>query len=970
LGIAYAQTEAPAPHQTEAAAPGEQTESAEPREEVGIVVTGSRIPRRDFIAVSPIVTMGAEQIEQAGQATIEFGLNALPQMFTGTTSTAIQNRTGRASLDLRGLGESRSLVLLDGRRIQPATASGSVDVTSLPSAIIESVETITGGASAVYGSDAMAGVVNFRLRRNFSGVMADAQFNVTEHGGGGSQEYNLVMGDDFANDAGNAMLVLSYADRNQLRRSDRDFIKVSTVNTRLIWPILNLSANPPSQAVVDEVFGAYGAAPGAVSRTTNIGVNNDLTLFTPAPGGTREIINFRGEFDDGTLLRNNRIVNNQGFFYDLISPITRFSAFGRVTHSITDDIDWFGQAMFSSYENINTVAPQQIGTAGTTASIPPTNPFIPADLQTLLASRASPNAPAPLTYTFLQFGGQVSDTDWSIYQLATGLDGELGYRDWSWSAYVSHGRTQQNFTFLNTYSVPRLQQLLNAADGGASICAGGLNIFGPHEDVSRDCLDYISAAPNNLLTIKQSVVEGTLEGSLFTLPGGDVSFALGADWRNEYYREQNDDEAIRGDIPGLTFAPSATGDRDVYEVFGELLVPLLSDAPLAKRLEFNLGYRYSEYEDAEGVESYTGSFNWAPVDAVTFRAGYSRAIRAPSLEDLFASAVAVSLPLGTPSPTSTAGDPCDVRSSFRSGPNAAQIRELCIGLGVPASAVDSYTLDRNTLFGDATGNPNLTNESADTYTVGLILESPFSAPLLSGLRLSVDYFDIEITDGIGQLPLATAFARCFNLDGVSNPDYDPGNINCGFFPRDPDTGIIRRIESRTLNLAQYQTTGVDMHFEWSVDTADLGVDIGGLNLNVVTTYLDSFRIQELPNSPLLDYAGHGGRPRALPRWKSLTSLTHSAGPFETTLRWRYASEVKDISLVANPNAAGVPPAGSYNYFDLSFLWEISDSASVRLGIQNLTDVEPYALGTTPENTDLVLYDPIGRNYTLVLRKTF
>ena len=274
-----------------------QTESAAPAaEDEGIVVTGSRIPRRDFTAVSPIVTLGAAQIEQSGQPTIEFGLNALPQMVAGTNSTSIQNRTGRASLDLRGLGESRSLVLLDGRRIQPATAGGAVDITSLPSVIVESVETITGGASAVYGSDAMAGVVNFRLRQSFDGIMAEAQFNATEQGGGGSQEYSLVMGDEFNNEAGRAMLVLSYADRNVLKRRDRDFFAVSTVNTRLKWPILNMSANPPSQAAINTVFAQYGAAAGAVSRTTNIGVNDDLTLFTPAPGSTRQIINFRGEF--------------------------------------------------------------------------------------------------------------------------------------------------------------------------------------------------------------------------------------------------------------------------------------------------------------------------------------------------------------------------------------------------------------------------------------------------------------------------------------------------------------------------------------------------------------------------------------------------------------------------------------------------------------------------------------------------
>jgi outer membrane receptor protein involved in Fe transport len=511
---------------------------------------------------------------------------------------------------------------------------------------------------------------------------------------------------------------------------------------------------------------------------------------------------------------------------------------------------------------------------------------------------------------------------------------------------------------------------MNAADGGASICTGGLNIFGPPAGVSEDCLDYVQAEPTNVAKFKQSVIEGNLAGSLFAMPGGDVSFALGASWRNENYREQNPEEGVRGEIPGLTLAPSFTGDRDVTEAYGELLIPLLSDVPLAHRLELNLGYRYSEYDPGGEVESYTGSFNWSPAEPITLRAGYSRAIRAPTLVDLFASAVPVSINLGAPSATTSGGDPCDVRTSFRiSNPNAAAIRQFCIDLGVPA--VDTFTADRQSIFGDASGNPDLTPESADTYTVGLILDSPFTDPLISRMRFTADYYSIEITDGIGQLPLATALARCFNLDGTSNPTYDPNNVNCSFFPREASTGFISTVTSRTLNLAKYETSGVDLQFDWAVDTADLGWNIGNLGLNVVTTYLESFKIQDLPNSRVLEYAGFGGRPRAFPKWKTLTTLTHRAGPFETTLRWRYASSVEDIILVANP--AGNPtfqPTPHYDYFDLAFKWDVTDSASIRLGIQNVADKEPYILGTRADNTDLTLYDPIGRNYTLVLRTTF
>jgi len=935
-----------------------------------ILVTGSRIARRDYSAVSPIVTVDAGTIEQAGQGTIEFGLNMLPQMMTGTGSTDVQNRTGRSSLNLRGLGEARSLVLLDGRRIQPATPGGAVDITTIPSAIIQSVEVITGGASAAYGSDAMAGVVNFRLMDNYSGLMAEAKYNFTEDGGGGYKDLTLVGGDNFADGRGNAMLVLSYMDRNQLKRSQREFFRISTTNARIKYMIANLGGNPPSQGAVDSVFGQYGANPGSVRNNVPIGVNDDLTLFTPNPGSGREIINFRGQFDEIVRLDGNRIINNQGYLYDLISPLERFSAFGRVTYDITDNIEWFGQAMFSTFETLNEVPPQTIGTAGTSNTIPVTNPFIPADLRTLLASRNNPNAAFPVTYGFEQLGNQISGADTTSYQIVTGLQGPLGIGDWVWNAYGSHGKTTEATYQKGVFNVRRLQQLLDAPDGGASICDGGLDLFGPHSEVSSECIDYIAAEPHWFLGIEQTNAEATISGSLFKAPGGDVQFALGTNWRREAYSELNDDQAVAGEIPGSTVAPSSSGSRSVVEGFAELLVPILSDVPFFHKLETTLGYRYSDYENAPGVSSYTASVNWQPVDFVTLRGGYSRSIRAPTLEDLFASEFAVSLNLGTPSASSTQGDPCDVRSSFRMGANEAIYRNFCIGLGVPAAAVDAYTLDRQTLYGSASGNPDLRNEKAKSITAGIILESPFSSPVLSGLRLSVDYFDIKITEAIGELPLDAAFARCFNIDAArSNPEYDPNNVNCTFFPRDPDTGLIRRISSRILNLGEMQTRGVDVQLDWRLPLDAFGLGSGILSLHSVGTYLDKFAIQALPGTPTLQFAGFGGRPIIYPKIKALTSLSYQQGPFETTFRWRFAQGVEDESKVANPNSTA-PGVGDYHYFDWSARWDVLENTRLSFIVSNLFNKQPYQLGTSAGATDQVTYDVIGRNFTIGISQKF
>ncbi|MBL8551307.1 MAG: TonB-dependent receptor [Hyphomonadaceae bacterium] len=940
----------------------------------GIVVTGSRIARRDFNAVSPIVTLGEDQIERSSQLTIEGTLNLLPQMGVGTGASTIQNRTGRASLNLRGLGEPRSLVLLDGRRIQPGEPGGAVDLTVIPGILVQSVETITGGASAAYGSDAMAGVVNLRLKKNFDGVLATGQYNLPEHPGGQSQEYNLAIGDEFDGGDGRAFMVLSYGERSFLGRRQRDFFEVSTINSRFGRLIVNNSANPPSQQAIDQVFGQYGAAPGAVNRTTTISFNDDKTMFTPAPGTGRQIINYRHGFDNQTILLNNAIQYNQGYTYSLVNPFERYSIFAHAEHKIGENINWFVEGLFTTYTNSTSTAPPSIGTAGSTINIPVTNPFIPADFRTLLNSRQNPNGTfsGVIAFERLPMGGYDSRTN--VYQMTTGLDGELGLKDWSWSAYLSHGATTQ-MARGNQVNVRKLYDLINALDGGASRCAGGLDIFGPDAAMSQQCLDYIYYRQTSEIEINQTAAEAVLQGSLFDIWAGDVRFAAGLSYRREGYNDNVDPEASGGNLPGDLSGPSTSGERDVTELFGELAIPLITDAPLIDRLELDLGYRLSDYSTSGSVESYSSNLTWAISDFVTVRGGYSRAIRAPSLNDLYSTGSQTQLRLGTPSATTTGGDPCDVRSSFRLGANGAKLRQLCLDVGVPAPAIDSFTSNAQTIFGQTSGNLNLDPEWADTYTAGIILESPFDTPLLSHLRASIDYFDIEINDAIGQIPLTSALARCYNLDGVSNPTYSAAAEACAFFPRDV-TGQMANLRVPVLNLARYQTTGVDVQVDWQVELADLGFGVGTFGINMVGTYLNSFEIQQLSTTPSLDYVGTSdspidpnGRASVLPHWKSVTTFSYTVGPIDASLRWRYVGQVDDVSTISNPNST-TPGADAYNSFDASLGWDLTEKTNLRFGVNNLGDVEPLLLNGVVGNTDNQSYDVIGRTYYLALRKAF
>ncbi|MEJ0024026.1 MAG: TonB-dependent receptor [Alphaproteobacteria bacterium] len=518
--------------------------------------------------------------------------------------------------------------------------------------------------------------------------------------------------------------------------------------------------------------------------------------------------------------------------------------------------------------------------------------------------------------------------------------------------------------------------MLEAPDGGNAICAGGLNLFVPDAQMSPSCLQYISYRGQNQVAIQQTNANAMLNGGLFALPAGDVKFAAGLSWRNEKYNDVIDHEASAGNLPGELSGPSTGGERDVQEYFGELNAPLLADLPWIKNLEADVGYRRSKYSGAKGVDSYSGNLTWDVNNLLTLRGGYSRAIRAPSLLDLHASGVQASLRLGAPSATGTGGDPCDVRSSFRLGPNGANLRTLCQALGVPAPAIDSYTSNAQTIFGQTHGNPSLQNEFSDTYTVGLVLNSPFSNPWLSGLRATFDGFDIRIEDAIGQLPLTQALAQCYNLDGVSNPSYSAAAPACAFFPRDT-TGQITRLDVPLLNLAKYQTRGVDMQLDWALDLADAGLgEIGRFNFNLVETYLDSFVVQQTPTSSALDYVGTSqspidpnGRPSILPHWRSVATFTHTIGPFESSLRWRYVGAVDDASIVTNPTST-TPGAKAYNQVDGSFAWNVSADSELRFGVNNIGNAQPRILGGVIGTTDNQSYDAVGRTYYVALRHQF
>jgi iron complex outermembrane recepter protein len=948
-----------------------------------IVVTGSRIARQDYVANSPIVTVTAEDFQATGSVNIDNLVNDLPQ-FTPAANATSNNPSagGQANVQLRGLGTGRTLVLLNGRRVISSNASSVVDLNILPTSLISSIETITGGASSTYGSDAVAGVLNFLLDTDFEGVRFDVQYGETDRNDGGTDAVNLTVGGDIADGRGNAVLTFEYSNRELIFNRDRPFAAIGGFSgTSPLGSTVFEGTNLPSPAAVT------AAIPGA-TNTNTFGFNNNGTLF--AYQGARDFISpggsdYEGFRTPGPLQQADFIYNTAGLNY-MVLPQTRYNVFGAVNYEINPAAEIYTEFLFSQYETANVLAATPAA-AGTGFRVPVTNPFIPAELRSVLASRPNPTANFQLNKRFNALGPREGAEDYTVYQITTGIRGDLaGTRDWTYDAYLSYGRVDNVTTQSGNVSRSAVQRLLDAADGGASLCTGGFNPFG-ESALSASCAAYIGRQSKNTTTNDQRVFELNLQGGLFDLPAGEVRAAFGGSYREQNYSFLADASlsatallptasgalTTQFDIAGFNAGQSLSGSDQVFEGYGELLIPLLRDLPLIRNLETNLGYRVSDYQTVGKVESYKADLNWEIVEGLRLRGGIQRAVRAPSIGELFGPQNVnfpnVGVPVSATGARQFSGDPCDIRGAYRApgAAGAASVRTLCLAQGVPTQIVDTYTFPNQQTQGLTGGNPNLTEESADSWTAGLVWQSPFGNPWLSNLSASVDYYKIEIEDVVGTVSVTEQLRRCYNVDGTSNPSYDPNNSFCQLFQRDPGTGQIINTFETNANLGTLRTSGVDFQVDWNAALADLGApDWGRLAINVTGTWLENWERQDLPGGAFTDRTGtiSNSFGLTLPEWKLLSSLSWAAGPVTLGVRWRHQGEVENFN-----NRANVIDA--IDYFDLNGSWAVNDTVSLRAGVNNITDeLAPVYTPSIASNTDPSTYDLLGRRYYVGLTARF
>jgi iron complex outermembrane receptor protein len=990
-----------------------------------VLVTGSRIVRRDLTASSPIMTIDAERFDLSSTISVETVLNQMPQFIPAQTQfsaigqiqTSPTTSLGIGTVNLRGVSTNRTLVLVDGRRAQPSNASLVVDINTIPSAAIERVETITGGASAVYGADALAGVVNFVLKDNYEGISVDLQSGWTEAGDGEETRVSALLGLNSNSGDSNVLLGVEWYDRNASFQKNHDFYvegwndpnnRISTFFPSMPAYNAQVLGPPPDQDVIDQMFlDAHGIAPGTINPSQAIYFNLDGTPFVRQNG---EALGFdwsqlgRPDIGDGfygLVRRGNQV---EQVFYDapLATPLERRSAFGKAQVDINDNLRAFVQANFSriEVETYSAGPPPAAGGWGGTIPNDPTaeRPAIPENLRILLDSRDDPGTPENEATNpwylsrgldFLGHFGPINTSD--VYQIMAGVEGQLDSLDLTWEAYYSSGETNATSSYGGLPSIERWTTLVAtpnfgenatvAGPGGYSLnCTSGLPIYyGTRAGLSQDCVNSLLGSYKQVTVIKQEIAEANVQGKIADMEAGELRFAAGVSSRkNEYRYDPLNPESSIFDRPlGLFPSNPASGRTKVDEIYGELLVPVV------ERLNLELGYRHSNYDNAAGtVGTYKALFDIQATDWARIRGGYQLASRAPNSAELFQSATTI-FEFGF------SGDPCQVNTTAEGwgnkddNDNRLQTQQLCADLintdadlfPTPGSAeADSWILGGpgtpafTGINSIRAGSSNLESEEAETFTLGAVFQGPGS---LDGLTASIDYYKIEVTEAIATFSGDTIYRQCFNANGVSNPTYSADNLYCGFIERSDANGGPGVVNEIYLNTGFIETAGIDLAVNWATDLSTGGT----FYINSQLTYIDYFNTQEIPGDPVDHWQGTIGQGGQFEyRFNATVGYNFAGGKANVGVRMRHLPEIKSANA-RNDMPTGFFPLDAWTNFDLFAGYTINDKYQLRGGIDNLLDEDPsiWNATATDSNTGSTIagyYDTLGRRMYVGIKMVF
>lgn len=913
-------------------------------EEEAIVVTGTRIARPGFTSTSPISTVGAEEVALQAPVDVEELLRDQPQFSTGNGTNVNNGSSGAATLDLRGLSEPRTLPLIDGRRMVGFGPNGLFDVSAVPLSLLTRVDVVTGGASAVYGSDAIAGVVNFIMNDDFQGLEVSYNHAWNDlHDTGDQDDATITMGASFDDGRGNVALALNWLDRES----------------------------------VYQIKGPAALTPGASSTTTPSAFD-----FATGPRqqvtATGELVDFYQGFD----------FNGQNLYQ---SPQQRWGATALARYELNENVEAYSRFLFQS----STSAPQlaSSGTFGFSFEVPIDNPFLTTDFRNdLIANNpivacsvvaAGDCATVGVRWRAVDVGPRAYSYEYDTFQTLFGLRGELG-SGWNWDVAYAYGESSLKRQQNNDVDSERIQQAFFASSTtecyDASNFCSPLNIFNPSLGISPESIAFIRLDLQVQSLTTQEYLTGSIAGDLGAIrspfASSPIGVSFGAEYRNETSDYRPDAASQAGVSPGFGQTLPVSGAYDVMEFFGEALVPLVEDAPFADSINLELGYRTSDYSTSGRVESYKYGIDWAPVEDLRFRAMFQRAVRAASIAELFGPY--------TPGTGDLLVDPCAVGTP--STPLTGDLYDLCLATGVPQADLDNGTLDQPTsgqINNFSGGNADLDPETADTITYGFVYRP--SGPL-SGLSVTVDYFDITVNDAISIRPAYDILDGCYNA--TRNTTMVDTFADCQLITRNPNGSLegdlIYGVNQQTQNIGEVHVEGIDYSVSYTFDIGAWGE---------IAASLDGTHLLDTSYSPsgglVVDCLGYYGKTCGLPstvsasvggpvsedRWVQRTTWT--LGDWDLSYRWRHISGVEidpltssfnEITDVLDPDSLSID---DYDYIDLAAAWQVNDILRLSANVTNVFDEEaPFvATETGPTvwnsgNTYPSTYDVLGRVFTL------
>jgi len=994
-------------HAQEAPAPAT---TAAPVEEV--VVTGSRLQTPNELSISPITTVSATDIQATGLTRVEDVLNNLPQVFASMNSTTSNGADGTASVDLRGLGPQRTLTLVDGLRLGPGSATGGrnfSDLNQIPAALIERVEVLTGGASAVYGADAVAGVVNFILNTHFEGIKVDAGYNFYQHNNdnqagvaqvvaaagdalpssnvnvGFAKNAAVLMGSNFADNKGNATAYITYDNQGAALQSKFDYSACTLA--------------PASATTLGCAGSGTAAKNGAGGHFYASTANGHSFIHHTVDGLTGQFRPLAGASDD----------YNYGPLNYYQTPNVRWTAGAFINYDVNSHINVFMNVMY-----MNNSSSAQIAASGDffqNSFVPCADPLLTAQERATLCTAANLAAQGNPYETYngvnypglnmvigrrnVEGGPRIATFLNDSIREVVGMKGDFGdpQNAWTYVATAQHSTVDSQNGNLNYLSNNNIDQALNVlpGPGGTAVCGGPSspvnngslvgqgtgftpnskcapwNLWVPN-GVNKAALEFLSVPLLANGTTEEYVADASVTGDLgkygVKLPWADsgLQVNIGSEWRQEsssFLPDELNQEGSAAGSGGPT--PPVSGGFTVKEVFTEMRLPIAQHQFLAEDLSLDAGYRYSKYSEGFDTNTYKIGAEWAPVRDIRFRGGYQRAVRAPNVGELF-----------TPQAVGLDGsiDPCAAKKATATTLTNGVTLAQCELTGVtPAQFGNIVPNSANQYNGLLGGNPNLQPEKADSYTIGWILTPRW----IPNFTWSVDYFNIKIDQVIGTVGSNTILNDC--IAGQT--------VFCGDIHRDSGGSLWRTqngyVTDLTVNEGQLKTQGIDVQGTYRLSLNQLG----SLLFSLQGTKTKQLQTTPVVNGPSYDCVGFYGATCGAgnPKWRSIFNTTWSTpwDGLDVNARWRYYGTDESEQTSTNKFLAGTPflPTAhipAYSYFDLSATFNVVKNVRLQLGVNNITDkVPPLVVGSdcstsSPQangancngNTFPGVYDAMGR----------